>query len=44
LVTGAGVGLHQYTYAEYLALDEANNIKLEFLRGEIYAMAGGTPS
>ncbi len=32
-----------YTYGEYLALDEASNVKLEFYAGDIYAMAGGTP-
>lgn len=32
-----------YTYDEYLALDEASNVKLEFYSGDIYAMAGGTP-
>lgn len=37
------VPLHRYTFEEYLALEEASNIKHEFLRGEIYAMAGGTP-
>jgi Uma2 family endonuclease len=35
--------LHRYTFREYLALEEASNVKHEFLRGEIYAMAGGTP-
>jgi Uma2 family endonuclease len=32
-----------YTYGEYLALDEASNVRLEFYAGDIYAMAGGTP-
>lgn len=32
-----------YTYAEYLALEASSNIKHEFLGGQIYAMAGGTP-
>ena len=32
-----------YTYAEYLALDEASNVKLEYYAGDIFAMAGGTP-
>ncbi len=32
-----------YTYREYLALDEASNVKLEYLGGQIFAMAGGTP-
>jgi Uma2 family endonuclease len=36
-------GLHRYTYADYLALEEASNVKHEFLGGEIYGMAGGTP-
>jgi Uma2 family endonuclease len=35
---------HEYTYADYLALEEASNVKHEFLDGEIYAMAGGTPT
>jgi Uma2 family endonuclease len=34
---------HHYTYDEYLALDEASNVKLEFQAGDIYAMAGGSP-
>lgn len=32
-----------YTYAEYLSLEESSNVKHEFLAGQIYAMAGGTP-
>jgi Uma2 family endonuclease len=35
--------LHGYSFADYLALEEASNTKHEFLNGEIYAMAGGTP-
>jgi Uma2 family endonuclease len=35
--------LHAYTYAEYLALEEHAQVRHEFLAGEIYAMAGGTP-
>lgn len=35
--------LHEYTYAEYLAHEEASNVKHEYLDGEIYAMAGGSP-
>ncbi len=35
--------LHTYTYADYLAHEEASNVKHEYLDGEIYAMAGGTP-
>lgn len=34
---------HRYSYAEYLDLDEMSNVKLEYLDGEIFAMAGGTP-
>jgi Uma2 family endonuclease len=32
-----------HSYAEYLALDEASNVRLEFYAGDIYAMAGGSP-
>jgi Uma2 family endonuclease len=32
-----------YTYADYLALEEGSSIRHEFLDGEIYAMAGGSP-
>jgi len=32
--------MHQYTYREYLALEEMSNVKHEFLDGEIYAMTG----
>src|ERR1700733_3362071 len=35
--------LHHYTYLEYRQLEEASSTKHEFLDGEIYAMAGGTP-
>ena len=37
-------GPHQYTYEDYLALEQASNVKHEFLDGEIYAVAGGTPN
>ena len=30
------------TYAEYLAAERASDVKHEYLRGEIFAMAGGT--
>lgn len=32
-----------YTYAEYLALEDESSTRHEYLNGEIYAMAGGTP-
>jgi Uma2 family endonuclease len=32
-----------YTYAEYLALEEETSVRHEYLDGEIYAMAGGSP-
>lgn len=32
-----------HTYAEYVALEAASNVRHEFLGGQIYAMAGGTP-
>jgi len=32
-----------YTYAEYLAALEVSELRLEYLDGEIFAMAGGTP-
>lgn len=37
------VRLHCYTYLEYRTLEDASVTKHEFLDGEIYAMAGGTP-
>jgi Uma2 family endonuclease len=33
----------RYTYAQYLALESASNVKHEYLDGQIYGMAGGTP-
>jgi Uma2 family endonuclease len=40
----AGVRRLHYTYAEYVALeDESGAIRHEYLDGEIYAVAGGTP-
>ena len=30
------------TYAEYLAGEEASGVKREYLRGDVWAMAGGT--
>ncbi len=32
-----------YTYADYLTLEEGSPIRHEFLDGEIFAMAGGSP-
>ena len=34
---------HRYTFADYLAVEEMSVVKHEFLNGEIYAMAGGSP-
>lgn len=34
---------HRYTFADYLELEEMAGVRHEFYRGEIYAMAGGTP-
>ncbi len=42
-VTTASHGLHRYTFREYLELEETSSVRHEFLEGEIYAMAGGTP-
>ena len=33
----------QTTYAEYLALEAESEVRLEFVDGWVYAMAGGTP-
>lgn len=33
----------RYTYADYLAFEATSNVKHEFLDGQIYGMAGGTP-
>lgn len=32
-----------YTYAQYLEIERMSSVKHEFLDGDIYAMAGGTP-
>jgi Uma2 family endonuclease len=37
------VTLPRMTYAEYLELERSSEIKHEYLRGEVFAMAGGTP-
>jgi Uma2 family endonuclease len=34
--------LHRYTYADYVAVENASPTKHEYLDGEIYAMAGGS--
>lgn len=36
--------LRSYSYGQYLQALADSHIKLEFFEGEIYAMAGGTPS
>jgi Uma2 family endonuclease len=42
-VVGTPAALHRYSFADYLTLEDSSNTKHEFLNGEIYAMAGGTP-
>lgn len=34
---------HRYTLTDYLAVEEMSQVRHEFLEGEIFAMAGGTP-
>ncbi len=34
---------YRHTYGEYLQLEKASPLKLEYSDGEIFAMAGGTP-
>ena len=34
----------RYSYAEYLTLEDSSSVRHEFFDGEIYAMAGGTPT
>jgi len=36
--------LHRYTFEEYLTLEESSSVRHEFLAGEIYALAGGSPA
>lgn len=33
----------RHTYEEFLRFEASSNVKHEFLDGQIYAMAGGTP-
>ncbi len=37
------VPLHRYAYSDYLSLEDHSPVRHEFVVGEIYAMAGGTP-
>ena len=34
---------HRYSFADYIDLEEASNVRHEYFQGEIYAIAGGTP-
>ena len=34
---------HHYAYRDYLSVEEGSQVRHEFLDGEIYAMAGGSP-
>lgn len=36
-------GRRRYSFRDYVRLADAANVRLEFLDGDIYAMAGGTP-
>lgn len=36
--------LHRYTLQQYLTLSGGSDTKLEFLEGDIFAMAGGSPA
>ena len=42
LMSGPVRRLH-YTYEQYAALEDESSIRHEYLEGEIYAMAGGSP-
>jgi Uma2 family endonuclease len=42
VMLGPAHNIH-YTRGEYLALEASSNVKHEYLDGQIYAMAGGTP-
>lgn len=39
----ARVRHHHHSFADYLAVEEMSSVKHEFLDGNIYAMAGGSP-
>ncbi|HTB58026.1 MAG TPA: Uma2 family endonuclease [Polyangia bacterium] len=39
---GVPMRLHHHSFKDYLAVEEMNPVRHEFLDGEIYAMAGGT--
>ena len=39
----ASIRHHRYSFADYLAVEEMGSVKHEFLEGNIYAMAGGSP-
>jgi Uma2 family endonuclease len=41
---GEPKAIHKYTVAEYLAMEEVAEYKSEYFEGEIFAMAGGSPS
>jgi Uma2 family endonuclease len=34
---------HRFAFAEFVQLEEVSGVKHEFLGGQVYAMAGGTP-
>jgi Uma2 family endonuclease len=40
---GMSVAHRRYTIHEFVALEQYSNVRHEFLGGQIYAMAGGTP-
>src|SRR5690349_12096279 len=40
---GASTSKRQYTFEDYLGVEEMSSVRHEYLNGEIFAMAGGTP-